>query len=87
MWVIIEGNRSWEKHRALRLLQNRKEKLLTKSCDFFLLLQGNYSFLFPFRQWAAKWDAQESRLHLHPGRASAANCGPADPGETSDFAE
>lgn len=34
MCIIIEGSRGWEKHRALRLLQNRKGKLLTKSCDF-----------------------------------------------------
>lgn len=95
MWVIIESNKGWEKFGAMRLLQNKcmwlSQTLLRKASDkvlwFFSLLQGNYSFLFPFRQWAAKWGVQQPRLHFHPGRASAANRGPADPGETSDFVQ
>lgn len=54
---------------------------------FFLLLQGNYSFLLPLRQWAAKWGVQQPRLHLRPGWSSAANRGSADPGKTSDFVQ
>lgn len=95
MWVIIESSKGSEKFGAMRLLQNKcmwqSQTLLRKASDkvswFFLLLQGNYSFLFPFRQWAAKWGVQQPRLHFHPGRASAANRGPADPGETSDFVQ
>lgn len=91
MWVITESSRGWEKHGAIRLLQNRCLCPITKASDkllwFFLLLQGNYSFLFQFRQWAAKWGVQQLRLHLHPGRASTADRGPADPGKTSDFVQ
>lgn len=65
--------------------QTPVRKASDKVLWFFFLLQGHYPFLFPFRQWAAKWGVQQPRLHFHPGRASTVNRGPADTGKTFDL--
>lgn len=67
--------------------QTSVRKASDKVLWFFFLLQGDYPFLFPFRQWAAKWGVQQPRLHFHPGWASTANHGPADPGKTFDLVQ
>lgn len=90
VWDLLYGQHWWwqavAKQSPVFSHKTLWEKLLTV-IQFFVLFQGNYPLLFPFRQWAAKLDVQQPRLHFHPGWASTANCGLTDPGETFDLVQ